>query len=250
MNTDNRGILSRSELLLGSEAMGRLAEAKVIVFGVGGVGSWCAECLIRTGIGHLTIVDSDVVCESNCNRQLMATTRTIGRPKVEVLRERLLEINPNAEVIALQEVYCKEDAEKFRLEQYSYVIDAIDSPKDKIDLILHATSVEGITLFSSMGAALRIDPTKIRVLDFWDVRGDTLAALLRKKMRKSGNLPARKFLCVCSEELPMENHGEMLADGDPNPFGKVRTNGSLAHITGIYGMTLAGLVIKDLYSQK
>ena len=133
-----QAIFQRTELLIGDEAMKRLSSKRVIIFGVGGVGSWCAESLIRSGIRQLTIVDSDVVCESNINRQLMATTKTIGQAKVDVLRERLLSINPNAEITALQQVFNEETAECFHIGNYDYVIDAIDSLKDKALLILMA----------------------------------------------------------------------------------------------------------------
>ena len=245
------GIFNRTELLLGAKTMERILSKRVIIFGVGGVGSWCAECLVREGIKHLTLVDSDVVCITNCNRQLMATTKTIGEPKVEALRRRLLEINPEADIMALQKNYCKETAEEFHLEDYDYVIDAIDSLRDKIELILHATSLlplkgaRGSALFSSMGAALRIDPTKVRVSEFWKIKGDPLAAAMRSAMRRNKTFPAHKFLCVHSEEQPLPNLGKALQDGSQT-FNKVQTNGSLAHITAIFGMTLAGLVIQDI----
>ena len=124
---DEEMIFSRSRRLLGDDVMDRLATARVIVFGVGGVGSWCAEALVRTGIRHLTIVDSDRVSVSNINRQLMATTRTVGQVKVDVLRERLLEINPDAEIDARQQIFTAETADSFHLEEYDYIIDAIDS---------------------------------------------------------------------------------------------------------------------------
>ena len=234
-------LFNRTELLLGSEVMARLRSCRVIIFGVGGVGSWCAECLVREGIGHLTLVDSDVVCITNCNRQLMATTKTIGEPKVEALRRRLLEINPEADILALQKTFSKETAGEFCLESYDYVIDAIDSLRDKVELIMQG----GPVLFSSMGAALRIDPTKVRVSEFWKVKGDPLAAAMRSTMRRNKLLPARKFLCVHSEETPLPNLGTALEDGSKT-YSKVQTNGSLAHITGIFGMTLAGLVVQDI----
>ena len=248
------GIFNRTELLLGAEMMERIRGKRVIIFGVGGVGSWCAECLVREGIGHLTLVDSDVVCITNCNRQLMATTKTIGEPKVEALRRRLLEINPEADILALQKNYCEETKDEFNIEFYDYVIDAIDSLKDKISLIMHATSrpspdkVERGSFFSSMGAALRIDPTKIRVSEFWKIKGDPLAAAMRQTMRRSKTFPARKFLCVHSEESPLPNLGTAIQDGSQT-FNKTRTNGSLAHITAIFGMTLAGLVMQDINRQ-
>ena len=184
----------------------------------------------------------------------MATTKTIGKPKVEALKNRLLEINPEADILALQKNFSKETAEDFHLEAYDYVIDAIDSLRDKIELVLNATSPsprggrEGAVLFSSMGAALRIDPTKIRVSEFWKVKGDPLAAAMRSAMRKKKLFPARKFLCVHSEEQPLPNLGTALQDGSQT-FNKTQTNGSLAHITAIFGMTLAGLVIQDIKAQ-
>lgn len=236
----------RTELLLGSSVMFRISEAKVIIFGVGGVGSWCAESLVRSGIRHMTIVDSDCVTITNCNRQLMATSKTVGQPKVEVLRERLLEINPEAEIAAVQKMYTRETADEFCLEDYDFCIDAIDSLKDKIDLIVHATGIESLTLFSSMGAALRIDPQQIRVAEFWKVRNDTLGAAMRKRMRHNKLMPKKKFMCVYSEELPMENKGISDPDDVSPNIVKAQTNGSLSHITGIFGFTLAGLVMQNL----
>lgn len=121
------GIFNRTELLLGKDKVDNIRNKRVIIFGVGGVGSWCAESLVRSGIQHLTIVDSDNVCITNVNRQLMATIETIGQPKVEVLKQRLLSINPAAEIKALQQVYCAETATSFHIETYDYIIDAIDS---------------------------------------------------------------------------------------------------------------------------
>lgn len=237
-------IFNRTELLLGTKALQQLRSKRVIIFGVGGVGSWCAECLIREGISHLTLVDSDVVCITNCNRQLMATTKTIGQPKVEALRSRLLEINPEADVVAIQKKYNEDTAEEFQLDTFDYVIDAIDSLRDKINLILKVTQGNA-TLYSSMGAALRIDPTKVLVSEFWKIKGDPLAAAMRSAMRRHKMFPARNFLCVHSEEQPLPNLGKPIEDGSQT-FNKVQTNGSLAHITAIFGMILAGLVVQDI----
>ena len=238
-------IFRRSELLLGEEAMGRIAQKRVIIFGVGGVGSWCAESLVRSGIRQLTIVDSDRVCITNINRQLMATTKTVGQVKVEALKERLLSINPSAEVIALQKIFTQETAEEFNLDNYDYIIDAIDSLKDKAALILLASKTKA-QLYSSMGAALKLDPTRIKVTEFWKVEGDPLARALRKKFKHYGQFPEKKFQVVYSDEL-LENRGCPAEDGEePSPFNKPQTNGSLAHITAIFGFTLAGLVIQDI----
>ena len=237
-------IFRRSELLLGNEAMDRIAQKRVIIFGVGGVGSWCAESLVRSGIHHLTIVDSDCVCVTNINRQLMATTKTVGQVKVDALKERLLSINPKAEITALQQIFSEETAESFELDTYDYIIDAIDSLKDKAALILLACKTKA-RLFSSMGAALKLDPTRIKVTEFWKVQGDPLARAIRKKFKHQGQFPDRKFQVVYSDEL-LENKGcPPDTDETPSLFNKPQTNGSLAHITAIFGFTLAGLVIQD-----
>lgn len=228
----------RTERLLGEGALGRLRKTRVILFGVGGVGSWCAEALVRSGIGHLTLVDPDCVDESNINRQLPATTRTVGQPKVEVLQQRLLEINPDAEIIAIQDRYSL--GKDFQLPTFDVIVDAIDSLTDKMNLLLEASACPG-ALFSSMGAACKMDPLKVRVAEFFEVRGCPLGAALRKKMRQRGTLPAKPFLCVFDDEL-LPNLGPEL---DPGP-GKAVANGTLVHITGIFGFTLAGLVIRHI----
>ncbi len=237
-------IFGRVELLFGEATTTRIAEKRVIIFGVGGVGSWCAESLVRTGIRYLTIVDSDIVCTTNINRQLMATTETVGKPKVEVLKARLLAINPEAEIIALQKIFSEENSDEFGLNGYDYVIDAIDSLKDKAALILKVCETPAM-LFSSMGAALKLDPTRIRIAEFWKVEGDPLARALRKKFKHQQRFPLKKFQCVFSDEL-LENQGAQPLEEAPSMFNKSQTNGSLAHITAIFGFMLAGLVIQDV----
>ncbi len=229
---------ARTERLLGADGLRKLTNARVILLGVGGVGSWCAEALVRSGLGHLTLVDPDRVDITNINRQLPATTRTVGRPKVEVLKERLLEINPLCEITALQARY--EKGADFGLASYDCIIDAIDSLTDKANLILEASARPG-AFFSSMGAACKMDPTKVRVAEFFQVRGCPLGAALRKRLRKNGTLPAKPFLCVYDEEV-LPNLGP---EQDPGP-GKAIANGTLAPITGIFGFTLAGLVIQHI----
>jgi tRNA A37 threonylcarbamoyladenosine dehydratase len=233
-------IFRRNELLLGGETMERIAQKRVIIFGVGGVGSWCAESLVRSGISRLTIVDSDCVSVTNINRQLMATTKTVGQVKVDALKERLLSINPKAEITALQQVFSEETAESFQLDTYDYIIDAIDSLKDKATLILQACQ-QHAKLFSSMGAALKLDPTRIKVTEFWKVKGDPLARALRNRFKKDKTFPKRKFLCIYSDEL-LKNQMPV----DPEDRG----NGSIVHITAIFGLMLAGLVIQDITNQK
>ncbi len=250
---DRGEIFNRTERLLGGEALSRLREARVAVFGIGGVGSWAAEALARTGVGALTLVDADRVSVTNINRQAPATTATVGMPKVEVMGRRLLEINPALELELVDRRYTAETADGFDLGAYDAVIDAIDSLADKALLILRATEAAARSeerprrpLFvSSMGAALKLDPTKISVAEFWKVSGCPLAAALRRRFKKSGAMPARKFQCVYSPEL-LSNRGKALADDPSMSYGKVAVNGSLCHITAIFGMMLAGLVVEGL----
>ena len=229
METESN-IFSRAELLLGTDTMQRLARTRVILFGVGGVGSWCAEALVRSGIGHLTMVDFDRVDVTNVNRQLMATSTTVGQVKVDALRQRLLTINPQADVLAVQQTYTQETADQFVLDDYDYVIDAIDSLPDKALLILRACQSEA-RLFSSMGAALKLDPTRVKTAEFWRVVGDPLARALRNRFKRNATFPRRKFQCVYSDER-VEAKGT----------GK----GSLVHITAVFGCVLAGLVLQDV----
>lgn len=252
MDNIEKAIFNRTERLFGEEMMQTLSQTKVIIFGVGGVGSWCAEGLIRSGIGHLTIVDPDKVCITNVNRQLMATTSTVGRYKVDVLQERLLDINPNAEIKALKMKYSEETADMFELENYDYIIDAVDSLKDKAHLILRACETDAV-FYSSMGAAVKVNPQRIKVAEFWEVRGCPLAAAIRKKFKKAGTIPSHKFLCVYDDEV-LPNLGNPDADTTYNQEMSCTTkaviNGATAHITGIFGFTLSGLLIEDIYKKK
>lgn len=241
----NNPIFNRTELLIGSDAMDNIAKLRVIIFGVGGVGSWCSESLIRSGIGHLTIVDSDTVNITNVNRQMMATTKTIGQIKVDALRNRLLEINPEAEIIAIKNIYTEETADSFQIDSFDYVIDAIDSLEHKAQLIRHACSCD-VKFFSSMGAALKLDPTRITISEFWKVKGCPLARALRNKFKKSKQFPAKKFLCVYSDEIVQNQGLPRDDDGSPAEFHKVQINGTMAHTTAIFGLMLASLVIQDV----
>ncbi|NLZ19801.1 MAG: tRNA threonylcarbamoyladenosine dehydratase [Bacteroidales bacterium] len=237
---------ARTELLLGQDVLARLGEVRVLLFGAGGVGSWCAEGLVRSGVKHLTLVDADVIGVTNVNRQLMATPHTVGRVKVEALRDRLLEIAPDVQITALHKVFSAETAGEFEMEGYDYILDAIDSLKDKGELILRATRTPAV-FFCSMGAACKVDPTQVRVAEFWNVRGCPLGAAIRKKFKQNHTWPGHKFRCVYDEEV-LPNRGGV---GEPESelFNKAQINGSLAHITAIFGMTLAGLLIQDVYQK-
>ena len=238
---NHQAIFSRTELMLGTAALEALARTKVAVFGLGGVGGWCAEALVRSGVGRLMLVDSDKVAESNVNRQVMATTATVGEVKVEVLAKRLREINPLVELDVRARRYTEDTAGEFALGEYDYVVDAIDSLDCKAALIRHALSIPSATLFSSMGAALKIDPFQIRATEFRKVEGDGLARALRTKFKKTGGMPSRKFTCVWSPER-RENLGAETGDGET---GK-RVNGTVVHTTAIFGFALAGLVVQDV----
>ena len=229
---------ARVERLVGPEGLAKLGKARVILFGVGGVGGWCAEGLVRSGVGELTIVDPDTVAKSNINRQLPATSSTVGKPKVEVLRERLLDINPLCKVTALQKKY--ESGIPWGLDGYDIIIDAIDSLKDKAALILEASAAPG-AFFSSMGAACKMDPSRVRVAEFFSVRGCPLGSALRKKLRQAKTLPAKPFLCVYDDEV-LPNLGP---EQDPGP-GKAVANGTLAPLTGIFGFTLCALALQEI----
>ena len=228
-------IFRRNELLLGETECAALAKKRVAVFGVGGVGSWCAEMLVRAGVGGVLLVDDDLVAASNVNRQLPATTRTIGQPKVEVMRERLLEINPSADVVARRERYTPETATAFHLADFDAVVDAIDSVACKAALIRNALSAEGTRLVSSMGAAGRVDPSRIRASLFSKVAGDGLARALRQRFKRDGAPPPRDFLCVWSDEQCV-NHGERRPEDGT-------ANGSFAPVTASFGIQLASLAI-------
>lgn len=221
-------IFERSIALLGEPSTARLRALNVLVIGVGGVGSWCAEALVRSGLGHLTIVDSDCVEPSNINRQLPAQVDTIGQPKVEVLARHFAAVNPFCEVRAIVGRYNADTAADYDLGAYDYVIDAIDDLNAKVLLINNATRTPGVTLLSSMGAARRHDPTRVAVAEFWKVQGCPLARALRTKFRRSGTFPARKFQCVYS----------------PEPA--IAPAGTLMPVTASFGLTLASLILRNL----
>ncbi len=226
--------LSRSEALIGSDALARLKRARVLVVGVGGVGSWCAEALVRTGVGAVTLVDDDLVQPSNVNRQCPATQRTVGRRKVEAMRERLLEIAPACEVVALPARYDADFARRagVSLKDFSLVIDAIDSVREKAALISE-TLESGVPLLSSMGAARRRDPTLVTIERFDRVAGDGLARALRVRFKAMGLPPRPKFWCAVSREVPAMT-------------GRADVKGSIMPVTCAFGMALAARAISDL----
>ena len=243
----NDEIFQRLWLVAGDEMMQRLRRCRVVIFGLGGVGSWAAEALVRSGIGHLTIVDNDAVAASNINRQLPATTVTVGRPKVEVLAERFRQINPDIDLQVVADVYSPDTADRWDFNQYDYVIDAIDTLQCKALLIERATA-SSARLVSAMGAARKLHADRIAVAEFWKVQGCPLARALRQLFKRTGRRPARKFRCVYSPET-IPNRGQLPAEAAADPaLRKGAPNGTFAHTTAICGLRLAGLIIEDLYN--
>ena len=219
---------TRTELLLGAEAMERLRQSRVIVFGVGGVGGYVVEVLARSGVGTLALVDNDCVALSNLNRQIIALHSTVGRPKVDVLEERIHDINPQCEVRKYQMFYLPENADAIPLEEYDYVVDCVDTVKAKLDLVRRCHKLLK-PFISSMGAANKLDPTAFRVSDIAKTNNDPLARVLRKTLRREG---IEHFKVVYSEELPTQRSSDTLA--------------SCAFVPAAAGLVVGGEVVKDL----
>jgi len=232
----------RLTLLTGADVLEKLKQTNVIIFGAGGVGSWCAEALVRSGLGKIGIVDYDTVNASNVNRQVQATSLTIGRSKVEVLKQRLLEINPDCEVNIWAKIFSKETAVEFGIKKADYAIDAIDTFPHKLDLIEYFFNA-GIKFFSSMGMACKIDPTRIKTGSIWESRGCALARLVRQRLRTRGFTGS--FTVVYSDEPPI-NSGSNPSLSEGEPGGKKRINGSCVTVTAPAGMALASLVLRDI----
>lgn len=230
----------RTALLFGEEAMERLAKKRVAVFGVGGVGGYVVEALARSGIGTIDIIDKDEVAESNINRQLIATTETIGRKKVDVLKKRILSINPACHVNAFDCFFLPETAEQFDFTAYDYVVDAVDTVTAKIELVLRAEEA-GVPMMSSMGAGNKLDPTKFEVADIFQTSVCPLAKVMRRELKKRG---VKKLKVVYSKEEPVERRMEFEDDEQ-----RKKTPGSCAFVPSVAGLIIAGEVIKDLAAE-
>lgn len=235
--------LSRMELLIGGDALERLSKLRVVVFGVGGVGSVCAESLVRSGVRNITLVDSDCVAESNINRQLPALSSTVGRPKVQVLQERFADIAPDAKITPVQSLYSMGNKEGFDFKSFDVVVDAIDSLAHKIDLLATANEA-GCKVFCSLGAAGKLDPTKVRSASIWNTTGCPLGKLVRNGLRKRGF--AGDFMAVYSEEKSVafavdpetaESHGDST---------RASILGSAMPVTGAFGLALSSLVVRSV----
>ncbi|MDR2005700.1 MAG: tRNA threonylcarbamoyladenosine dehydratase [Acidaminococcales bacterium] len=225
---------SRTELIIGKWGLEKLRVSKIAVFGVGGVGSFVAEALARAGVGGLTLVDKDVIEETNINRQLHATFLTVGRPKVDVMKERILSINPVAAVDVFQEVYAPETAERLFPAGADYIVDAIDDVAGKVDLALRAWQ-NNIPIISSMGAGNKMDPARFALADIYATSIDPLARVMRRKLRKAG-VPALKV--VFSAEPPHRVRGA--EQGSPP--------GSISFVPAAAGLIIAGEAVRDILS--
>ncbi len=230
-------IFSRTELLLGEAAMDKLKNSHVAVFGVGGVGGYVCEMLARSGVGHITLIDSDDVSETNRNRQIIALESTTGKPKVEVMRERILDINPDAEVVALSIFYTLENADEYPLSGYDYVADCIDTMTSKIELIMRAKA-QGVKIISAMGAGNKLDPTGFLVSDIYKTSVCPLARTLRYELKKRG---VKSLKVVYSKEEPKKPKG--LIEGES--FGR-HIPASVAFAPSAMGIVMASEIVKDM----
>ena len=231
----------RTRMLIGQEGLDRLAAARVLVFGVGGVGGYVCEALCRAGVGRIDIVDKDVVDVTSINRQIIATHQTIGRPKVEVCRERMLSINPDVKVDARQCFYLPERASDFDFGAYDYVVDAVDNVTAKIDIICNAKEA-GVPVISSMGTGNKLDPSMFKITDIEKTKVCPLAKVVRKELRKRGVSGVK---VLYSEEEPRKPSGELMDEDSADGAAK-RTPASISFVPSCAGLMIAGRVVSDI----
>jgi tRNA A37 threonylcarbamoyladenosine dehydratase len=247
---------SRSELLLGAEAMEKLKKARVAIFGIGGVGGYTVEALVRSGISRFDLIDDDKVCLTNINRQIIATRKTVGRYKVEVMRDRILEINPKAEVVMHQCFFTKETADRFDFSIYDYVVDAIDTVSGKIELVLRCQE-KNVPIISCMGAGNKMDPTRFEVADIYKTSVCPLAKVMRKELSNRG---IEKLKVVYSKEPAMKPMGDSCNScksscicppgTDRKCTDKRQIPGSVSFVPSVAGLIIAGEVIKDIAAKE
>ena len=243
---------SRTQLLLGQEGMEKLFQARVAVFGIGGVGGYTVEALARSGVGTLDLIDDDKICLTNLNRQIFATRKTVGQYKVDIAQQRILEINPKAVVHTYKTFYAPQTAELFDFSQYDYVVDAIDTVTGKLELVEQAEKA-GVPIISSMGAGNKMDPTAFEVADIYETSVCPLARVMRKELKKRG---IKKLKVVYSKEPPMTPIDDLAISCRTNcvcPPGTARkctqrrqVPGSNAFVPSVVGLIIAGEVVKDL----
>ena len=232
---------TRTELLLGKEAMEILTRSRVAVFGIGGVGGYTVEALVRSGVGTIDIVDNDKVCLTNLNRQLIATHKTVDKYKVDVMRERILEINPEAVVNIHKCFFLPETRDEFDFSSYSYVVDAVDTVTAKIELVMQAQAA-GVPIISSMGAGNKLDPAGFQVADIYKTTVCPLAKVMRRELKKRG---VKQLKVVYSQEEPLRPIEDLYA-GEGKPTGRRAIPGSTAFVPPVVGLIIAGEVIRDL----
>lgn len=237
---------SRTELLLGKEAMERLAAARVAVFGIGGVGGYAVEALARSGVGALDLIDDDRVCLTNLNRQLHATVKTVGRCKVDVAAERIHDINPEARVNVRKIFYLPETAGQFDFSEYDYIVDAIDTVTGKLALVMNAERA-GVPIISSMGAGNKLDPAAFEVADIYDTSVCPLAKVMRRELKRRG---IKSLKVVYSKEKPLTPAGDMAAVMEEEGAARRQVPGSAAFVPSVAGLIIAGEVVKDLIKVK
>ena len=247
---------SRTELLLGKEAMDKLANSRVAVFGIGGVGGYVCEALVRTGVGAFDLIDDDKVCLTNLNRQIIATRKTVGQYKVDVMKERMLEINPKVDVRVHKCFFLPENAEDFPFEEYDYIVDAVDTVTAKISLVMKAQEMN-IPIISSMGAGNKLDASKFQVADIYKTKVCPLAKVMRRELKKRG---VKKLKVVYSEEQPTRPIEDMSVSCRTHcicpPGAKHKCTerrdipGSVAFVPSVVGLIIAGEVVKDLSVNK
>ena len=235
---------SRTQLLLGKEAMDKLKNSRVAVFGIGGVGGYVCEALVRSGVGHFDLIDDDKVCLTNLNRQIIATRKTVGQYKTDVMKERMLDINPDIEVNVHKCFFLPENAEEFPFDQYDYVVDAVDTVTAKIELVMKAKEME-VPIISSMGAGNKLDPSAFRVADIYKTKMCPLAKVMRRELKQRG---VKKLKVVYSEEKPTRPLEDMAISCRNHCICPERRDipGSVAFVPSVVGLIIAGEVIKDL----
>ena len=231
---------SRAELLIGKQSIERLQKSKIAIFGIGGVGSYVVEGLARSGIGNFILVDNDEVSETNINRQIIATTRTIGMPKVEVAKERILEINPDANVKIFKEFFMP-DSKDFFDKSVDYIVDCIDTITGKIELVLRANKFN-IPIISCMGTGNKLDPTKFEVTDIYKTEVCPLAKVMRKELKTRG---IKKLKVVYSKEEPIKIDSKLIKDCKEE-VPKKQVPGSISFVPSVAGLIIAGEVVKDI----
>ena len=234
-------IFGRTELLIGKKALDKLRASRVCVFGVGGVGGYVVEALARSGVGQIDVVDNDKVALSNINRQIIALQSTVGRDKVDVIKERIHDINPQCSVVVHKCFYLPETADEFDFTDYDYVVDAIDTVTAKIDIIVRCIGA-GTPVISSMGTGFKLDPTKIEVTDIYKTKTDPLARVMRRELKARG---VKKLKVVYSSEEPVKPEN---VDSDYREDTSARrgTTASIAFVPPVAGLILAGEVIRDI----